>query len=670
MKANLGYWAAIIASAAALFWVVNGVAPQENAPGYRGHYYESLVDGFRRGQLNLTVEPLPELLRLKDPYDAGQNAPYRLTDASLYRGKYYLYFGPTPAVVLMLPWRVLTGRPIPERLAAVVFAALALAGLGRLLWAVRDRHFPGLSNGVLALILLVAMHATWLPVTLRRPGFWELPHVAALACLWWSLYFLWRLRSEPGRLRWAIALGIGLSLLLGSRPTFVFAAGAILLLAAVPTGCMARLLGSPENGTAGTQPPTQAPALEGPSGQRSRWAPWIPGCIAGGLVSFGGGLLLLYNYARFGNPLEFGTAYQLTNVMEMHLQRFQVANVLYNAWLYLASLPDLSPYFPFVKTVWPGAMPPSYVAAEEMHGAFFAMPVHFAGWAAILWAWTRRKDISSQPVIVALTAGAATSLLASGVLFSWGWACSRYLTELTGGWTVATSIGLMVLFAPVGTEPRAPWRRPLKIFAALACAWTVAYVWLASFEHGSLFRHTDPASYTALARTLDYPSLWESRREGIAFGPAQVTVGLGPFKGPENCVLLANGRTGMMNRLLIHRIDPSHVQILLLQNEAIVAQIHSLEVSTRAFALRVDAPWLYPPSEHPYWDSFPDPRDRNERQTLFSLHAGGRASSAHTELAFDPIAFSPFILAKGQGASAWVESFSHLGDRAPLNPSP
>ncbi len=668
MKINPWLWAAILASAAALFWVVNGVAPLEDAPGYGGHYYQSLVDGFRRGQLNMTVEPSPELLHLKDPYDAGQNAPYRLTDASLYRGKYYLYFGPTPAIALMLPWRVLTGRPIPERLAAVVFAALALLGLGQLLWAVRDRHFPGLSNGVLALILLVALHAAWLPVTLRRPGFWELPHVAALACLWWSLYFLWRLRSEPGRLRWALALGIGLSLLLGSRPTFVFAAGAILLLAAVPAGCLAKVLGASKEDSPSTDavPPNEVPVKRNPAKQGRPWAPWIPGIIAGGIVGFGGGLLLLYNYARFGNPLEFGTAYQLTNVMEMHLQRFQVANVLYNAWLYLASLPDLSPYFPFVKTVWPGAMPPSYVAAEEMHGAFFAMPVHFMGWAAVLWAWSRRRDAASEPVILAVAAGMVTSLLASGVLFSWGWACSRYLTELTGGWTVATSIGLMVIFAPMGTEPRAPWRGPARIFAALACAWTVGYVWLASFEHGSLFRHTDPASYAALAKTLDYPSLWEARREGAAFGPAEVTVGLGPFRGPEDCVLLANGRTGMMNRLLIHRIDPRHVQIALLQNGAIVAQIHSLEVPANSFVLRVDAPWLYPPSEHPYWDSFPDPRDRLERQTLFSLHAGGHAASAHTLLAFDSIAFAPFILAKGQGTSAWVESFVSLGDRAPL----
>jgi hypothetical protein len=123
----------------------------------------------------------------------------------------------------------------------------------------------------------------------------------------------------------------------------------------------------------------------------------------------------------------------------------------------------------------------------------------------------------------------------------------------------------------------------------------------------------------------------------------------------------------MMNRLLIHRIDPRHVQIALLQNGAIVAQIHSLEVPANSLVLRVDAPWLYPPSEHPYWDSFPDPRDRLERQTLFSLHASGHADSAHSLLAFDSIAFTPFILAKGQGTSAWVESFVSLGDRTPLN---
>jgi hypothetical protein len=324
---------------------VNGVAALESAPGYGGHYYESLVDGFLKGQTSLSVEPSPELLKLPDPYDPRRNFPYRLSDASLYHGKYYIYYGPTPAVLLMLPWRVLTGSHMPERIASVIFATLALAGLGILLWGVRDRHFPGLSGWVLGAIVLVAMHAAWLPVTLRRPGFWELPHAAAVACLWWSLYFLWRCRSSGGGAGWALALGASLALLLGSRPSYLFAAGIIALLAAIP------------------------------SGARAAGAPWWRAALAVGCtLGLGGAALLWYNYARFGEFGEFGQNHQLFSAGQEHVSHFSRAFVAFNAWLYLGSLPDLSPYFPFVKPVWPGELPAGYFFPEEMHGACFGLP--------------------------------------------------------------------------------------------------------------------------------------------------------------------------------------------------------------------------------------------------------------------------------------------------------
>jgi len=631
MKGALWLWIALLVSAAALLWVVNGVAALENAPGYGGHYYESLVDGFLKGQTSLSIEPSPELLKLPDPYDPRRNFAYRLSDATLYHGKYYIYYGPTPAVVLMLPWRVLTGSHIPERIACVVFATLALGGLGLLLSGVRDRHFPGLSGWVLAGIVLIAMHAAWLPVTLRRPGFWELPHAAALACLWWSLFFLWRCRSGGGGAGWALALGASLALLLGSRPSYLFAAGVIALVAVVPAG--ARSAGAP------------------------RWrAALALACTLG----LGGALLLWYNYARFGKFGEFGQSYQLFSGGQEHASHFSAAFVAFNAWLYLGSLPDLSPYFPFVKPVWPGELPSGYLFLEEMHGVCFGLPVLFAGWAAVAWAWRRRRTAAFRPEVSVVVAGAATSLLAAAVLVGLEAASSRYITELTGGWTVVAALGLMVIFAPPVPGPAAAWRRPLRLLAVLTSAWTVAYVWLASFEHGELFRYSNPAAYSAMARPLNRPSLWVSRWEGREFGPVELTVALAPFQGPDSSTLLASGRPSMMNRLLLHRIDAGHAELELLQNDSVVAELARLETSGTELRVRVFAPWLYPPVDHPYWDTWRDPAERRERQTLFALKAAGQSAAAHSAFAFDPTGFAPYVLGPGKGTSAWVSSMTRV----------
>src|SRR5256885_3912631 len=82
---------------------------ESSASGPPETYYNLLVQGFRIGQLNLKTEVPPGLAQLADPYVPSANRPYRwieshpLHDTSYYRGKLYLYFGVTPALVLFWP---------------------------------------------------------------------------------------------------------------------------------------------------------------------------------------------------------------------------------------------------------------------------------------------------------------------------------------------------------------------------------------------------------------------------------------------------------------------------------------------------------------------------------------------------------------------------------------
>src|SRR5271157_4620469 len=66
-----------------------------------GNYYDQLATAFEHRSLSIETKPTRALLALPDPYDpsarAGINYP---KDFSLYNGKYYLYFGPVPALIL------------------------------------------------------------------------------------------------------------------------------------------------------------------------------------------------------------------------------------------------------------------------------------------------------------------------------------------------------------------------------------------------------------------------------------------------------------------------------------------------------------------------------------------------------------------------------------------
>ena len=98
------------------YWSAETGFFEANSPEAKDSYYNLLVQGFRSGQLNVTKEAPPELASLANPYDPVANAPYvwdtrHLSyEMSYYKGKLYLYYGVTPAMVLFWPYAALTGQ--------------------------------------------------------------------------------------------------------------------------------------------------------------------------------------------------------------------------------------------------------------------------------------------------------------------------------------------------------------------------------------------------------------------------------------------------------------------------------------------------------------------------------------------------------------------------------
>jgi hypothetical protein len=89
-----------------------------------GTHYQFLTAGFLDGHLSLSLQPLPELVKLDNPYDPRQNAQTRYHDASLYHGKYYLYFWPLPVLAFFMPFKLLTGLYAPDALGIAFFCAI------------------------------------------------------------------------------------------------------------------------------------------------------------------------------------------------------------------------------------------------------------------------------------------------------------------------------------------------------------------------------------------------------------------------------------------------------------------------------------------------------------------------------------------------------------------
>jgi hypothetical protein len=605
--------------AAASFWLTEGIAPWSGDTQSVWRHYEYMAEGFAEGHTYLSREPSPELLNLKDPYDPAANLRYRLWDASLYRGKYYLYYGPTPAIALMVPWRLATGHMPTQRSTVALLAVGGLAGLGLLLWEVRRRHFPGLSGIALGLILITAFHASWLPVVLRRPGVWEVPIVSAVAFLWWALYLLWKFHDSGGKARWSVGIGLALALLMGSRATFVFAAGAVAVLALIPAaGPFPRLRALRKTGL---------PALA---------------------LAFAGGVgLLVYNHERFGRWLEFGQSFQLWGADERNVAHFSLAYAPFNIWTYLFSHPAFGPYFPFLYPYWTDSFPRGYIAMEEMYGVLFMMPVHLAGLAALVWAW---RSAEARPAKIVVAAAFTASTFSFVCLVCWAGACSRYIAELMGGWTLVTSVGLMAVFGR-GSLPRPS--RFIRIVVTASACWTIGCVWLASAQFRGFMKQTNPRTYAALSHALDYPSQWWIRLNGIRFAPVDMDVRLPASSSHSETVLLATGFPLRVNQLILDRVDGGRARLALNSNWFTVLETPSLAAKDDLH-IRVSAPWLYPPAGHPYWDQFADLSKRTELQTLYSIQVGPDIFSAHSTHSFDASGFEPSV--GGAPGAATVES--------------
>ncbi len=200
-------------------------------------YYNLLVQGFRAGQLSLRKEVPPGFLRLADPYNPTANklyrfGPDRLHDLSYYKGRLYLYFGVTPALILFWPFVALTGHYLSPRLAVLVFCTIGfLASMGVLSAAWR-RYFAELSVWVVAACALALGLATGVPVMFPHSTVYEIAISCGYMLTMLALAAIWKALHEPERQRrWLAVASVAYGLAVGARPSLLF--GAVILLVPV-----------------------------------------------------------------------------------------------------------------------------------------------------------------------------------------------------------------------------------------------------------------------------------------------------------------------------------------------------------------------------------------------------------------------------------------------------
>lgn len=336
--------------------------------------YGHAADALLHGRLSLDLQVPEAFANSADPYDPALRE--RLLDSGVspiywdyafYQGRWYSYFGVIPTLLLFVPYQAASslwtpgGAMLPSASAVLVcmfgfvlFASLLMARIVR-------RVAPQVSVAAMSMAwvtLLLGSNAGYLWL---RTNFYSVPIAASLMVTMLGLWLwtcavrsqdragLWRIGDAPGLSIPYLAAGSAcIAANIGCRPPFVWSALLIFPMFWPQIRELWRLLCC-----------HHAP--------RDAWKAPTAVIVAAGIVALP---VFILNALRFGSPLNFGNAYQIT-VNNMTSYHEPLENIPRIIGYYLALPVRLQSTFPFVA-VNPTPLP-AWGYTEPMVAGLFAL---------------------------------------------------------------------------------------------------------------------------------------------------------------------------------------------------------------------------------------------------------------------------------------------------------
>ena len=321
------------------------------------YYSYDFVDALAKGQSYIDKEPEKELVEMQNPYDNVQrnekglrrNDDY-IWDIALYNGKYYVYFGVLPALILLVPYHIITGQYLSTATAILLFSILAAISLKELIYNIFNRYFKNVSFKVMLYSFLILLFGSQILILNGTPRFYELAVISGLFFAIMGINFLFiAIKSDEINYKYIFLTSLFLSLAVACRPTML-----LVSLIALPVFFNTFLKNIKYKKNIGKIIFAVCPYI---------------------IV---GTALMYYNYIRFDNILEFGASYQLTlNDMSKLRNRFMTIGIGIMSNLF--NVPILKDSFPFVQNS--NVIPTfyGYYYIENMVGGLFMLvPICFS----------------------------------------------------------------------------------------------------------------------------------------------------------------------------------------------------------------------------------------------------------------------------------------------------
>lgn len=290
---NINWFGKLITAIVALITILACTIPMGNNPNFSGidpgnyrNEYPNITESFLNGRLDFNYGDEDEMLQLANPYNPKERESAGIAshwDHAYYNNHYYMYFGVVPALLVFLPYRLITGHPLSAYIGTQVFVILAILGIFTLFYYFSRRYFKKMPF-IIYLLLSICFSVISVWYSIVHPALYCTAIISAVALAIWSLFFFIRaLRDNKHQTVFLVIGAILGSLTFGCRPTI-----ALFNIILIPFLFLFI------------------------KQQRFNLKSFTKICLVVLPYILVGAGLMWYNYARFDSPFEFGQTYQIT----------------------------------------------------------------------------------------------------------------------------------------------------------------------------------------------------------------------------------------------------------------------------------------------------------------------------------------------------------------------
>jgi tetratricopeptide (TPR) repeat protein len=305
----------------------------------------------------------------------------------------------------------------------VIFCGIGFLASVGLLVGLWRRYFVEVSIWVVAACILALGLAIGVPSLFSQADVYEVPISCAYMLTMLALGAVWCALHKPARRwQWLATASVAYGLAMGARPNLLF--GAVILLV----------------------PVVQA--------LRARQRIWSLLAAAIGPLALIGLWLMLYNFLRFDNPLEFGLQYQLGPVSKVGRGLFHLRYLWFNFRVYFLEPARWSAHFPFVHEILAPPPPAGYALIQGPFGVLTNIPLVWLALAAPL-AWQNRPH--TEPAASALPWFMAAVALLFGAcvlpLLFYDNAIFRFEVDFLPSFVLLAAVGILGLERATFDDP-------------------------------------------------------------------------------------------------------------------------------------------------------------------------------------------------------------------------